>query len=262
MEEKKGLGQVLSDFFAGKGFYIVLLLCAALIATSIWLMADGSRADVETNGGETEYRITEDGPDHAGDLPVMSVSGVPGVKNTPAPPAQQMPERRENAALPSPEAPAAVQEPPEQAVETVSLPATDYFIWPVNGRLLRSYSADALSYDPTMGDWRLHSGWDIAAPAGDKVLSAANGVVSAVYTDPALGTVVEVSHTGDLVSVYANLDADCPVSVGQTVSVGSVLGTVGDTALWESGENSHLHFAMRRGGEPADPGVWLPDPAN
>ena len=89
MEEKNSFSEKLSDFFAGKGFYIVLLLCAALIATSIWLMADGSRADVETNGGETEYRITEDGPDHAGDLPVMSVSGVPGVKNTPAPPAQR-----------------------------------------------------------------------------------------------------------------------------------------------------------------------------
>ena len=75
MEEKNSFSERLSDFFAGKGFYIVLLLCAALIATSIWLMADGSRADVETNGGETEYRITEDGPDHAGDLPVMSVSG-------------------------------------------------------------------------------------------------------------------------------------------------------------------------------------------
>ena len=209
-----------------------------------------------------EYRSAEEEGERPGDLPVMSVSSgaLPG--STPAPSEQRTPRRQEEASLPEPEAPVKAGEPPESAVQTAALPPTDYFIWPVNGRLLRSYSADALSYDPTMGDWRLHSGWDIAAPAGDKVLSAANGVVSAVYADPALGTVVEVSHDGELVSVYANLAPDCPVVVGQTVSVGSVLGTVGDTALWESGESSHLHFAMRRGGESADPGAWLPDPAD
>ena len=130
----------------------------------------------------------------------------------------------------------------------------------MNGPLLRGGSIETLSYDPTMGDWRLHTGWDIAAEAGTMVLSAANGVVTAVYDDPALGTVVEVSHAGDLVSVYANLEPDCPVTPGQSVSVGSVLGRVGNTALWECGEESHLHFAMRRSGEPADPGEWLPDP--
>ena len=50
MEEKKQLGEKLGEFFAGKGFYIVLLLCAGLIATSIWLMADRSGADVEPTG--------------------------------------------------------------------------------------------------------------------------------------------------------------------------------------------------------------------
>ena len=35
MEEKKGFSKKLDAFFAGKGFYIVLLLCAVL--------ADGTR---------------------------------------------------------------------------------------------------------------------------------------------------------------------------------------------------------------------------
>ena len=52
MEGKKGFGETLNAFFAGKGFYIVLLLCAGLIATSIWLMANGSGADVEASGGK------------------------------------------------------------------------------------------------------------------------------------------------------------------------------------------------------------------
>ena len=47
MEEKKGFSKKLNAFFAGKGFYIVLLLCAVLVGTSFWLVGRGSRADVE-----------------------------------------------------------------------------------------------------------------------------------------------------------------------------------------------------------------------
>ena len=264
MEEKKPFGEKLSDFFAGKGFYIVLLLCAALIATSIWLMTDGSRADVETAGRETEIDHSpaqaHSQPERPGELPVMRVDDPRPAQAQPAPTPKDEAETRDESSLTEPETPAAAEEPEAPARETAAMPAVDYYIWPVNGTLVRGWSAQTLSYDPTMSDWRLHSGWDIAAAEGERVLSTANGVVSAVYADPALGTVVEVSHQGDLVSVYANLAPDCPVSVGQQVSVGSVLGSVGATALYESGEVSHLHFAMRQGGETADPALWLPQP--
>ena len=57
MEEKKGFSKKLDAFFAGKGFYIVLLLCAVLVGTSFWLMGRGSRADVE-NAPVKESEIT------------------------------------------------------------------------------------------------------------------------------------------------------------------------------------------------------------
>ena len=254
MEEKNSFSEKLSDFFAGKGFYIVLLLCAALIATSIWLMTDRSGADVETAGKDRAENgaYAAQSETHAGELPVMRVDSVPAARPRPTPTPVPEPTRE-------PEPPA-VAETPVPARETAALPEVDYFIWPVNGALIRGYGTETLSYDPTMGDWRTHKGWDIAAPEGEKVLCTANGVVSEVYEDQALGTVVEVEHTGGLVSVYANLDADCPVSPGQSVVVGSVLGTVGATALYESGEVSHLHFAMRHEGQDADPADWLPSP--
>ena len=57
MEEKKGFSKKLNAFFAGKGFYIVLLLCAVLVGTSFWLVGRGSRADVE-NAPVKESEIT------------------------------------------------------------------------------------------------------------------------------------------------------------------------------------------------------------
>ena len=79
-------------------------------------------------------------------------------------------------------------------------------------------------------------------------VSAASGTVTAVYEDDLLGTVVEIDHGNDVVSVYANLDVSPTVGVGQTVACGDTVGAVGTTALAESGEEAHLHFAMRRGG--------------
>ena len=257
MEERKEPGEKLGEFLAGKGFYIVLLLCVGLIATSIWLMSDGRETDVEADGGEMNAGVSSvsgAAPEDDGeDLPVMKVEA-------PAAPAAGTEEPAETEAMSAPEPPEVQTAPAALQTMAEETPEVDYFIWPVNGALLRGCSVEALSYDPTMGDWRVHSGWDIAAPLGEPVLSTANGRVAAVSADEALGTVVEVSHSNGLVSVYANLSAECPVSAGQIVRVGSVLGTVGGSARAESGQESHLHFALRHNGESADPADWLPQP--
>ncbi|HCI22804.1 MAG TPA: peptidase M23, partial [Clostridiales bacterium] len=46
---------------------------------------------------------------------------------------------------------------------------------------------------------------------------------------------------------------------GQTVACGDTVGAVGSTALAESGEEAHLHFAMRRGGSTVDPAEYVPE---
>lgn len=253
MEEKKQLGEKLGEFFAGKGFYIVLLLCAGLIATSIWLMADGSGADVETTGRGNvgASSVAEDKSETEGALPAMTAPRTPRPTAVPT----DVPEPESASVMEAVDAPAA-------AVETMAeeIPAVDYFIWPVNGTLLRACSMETLSYDATMADWRVHTGWDIAAPLGEPVLAAANGRVASVTVSEDLGTVVEVGHSNGLTSVYANLEDACPVSAGQIVRVGSVLGAVGTSARAESAEESHLHFALRRNGEVVDPADWLPQP--
>ena len=57
----KSSGQRLEGFFTGKGFYIVLFLCAAVIGLSAWMMAAGNEAMEEARGigdvGLNERRI-------------------------------------------------------------------------------------------------------------------------------------------------------------------------------------------------------------
>ena len=54
---------------------------------------------------------------------------------------------------------------------------------PVEGSAIYGYSMEALSYNQTTRDWRVHDGVDIAAQAGTAVCAAADGTVYAVYSD-------------------------------------------------------------------------------
>ena len=247
MEEKKTFGARVEDFFAGKGFYIVLLLCVAVIGVSAWSMLSGGGAETQN-----ELALSVANLD---DAPSVATARTAPVTVTEAPaPAENAPE--EKSAEIAPEPPAVAAEPP-QAVAPAE-PAASYFIWPVSGDTAREYAMTELRYDRTMRDWRTHDGVDIAAEKGAQVRAAAGGTVKEVYSDERLGTTVVLDHGGGLQSVYANLAATPTVSAGDRVGVGDVLGAVGDTALYEVGEVSHLHFAMSLNGISVDPNEYLP----
>lgn len=245
MEDKKSFSKMLGSFFAGKGFYIALLLCAGLIATSIWLLTDRSGTDVETQPGK-ETEMTSAAAMSRDVAKEKEEAAVEAMTETTI------------GTVPEPEAPAVQQEMPQNK-KPENAPAAGYFIWPVSGELERDYSMEELSYDRTMSDWRVHNGWDIAAAAGAPVLAVGDGTVCAVYEDVMYGTVVEIDHGNGVKSVYANLQSTPVVKAGDSVSVGDTIGAVGTTALAENAEVSHLHFAMAQGDAPADPAVWMPE---
>lgn len=241
MEQKKSPGQRLGEFFSEKGFYIVLLLSTAVIATSVWLMF-GEETTVEEPLTAEAAAIK---PALPGEKVTVTIEPV-------APEVEQELDREEE---PAEESMAEAVWNGNEAEESLPL----YFIWPVSGVLERGHSQDVLLYDRTMGDWRTHDGWDIQAALGGHVLAVADGSVSAVYRDDLYGTTVEISHGSGLVSCYANLAQEPTVAVGDTVQVGDVIGAVGETALAEVGEPYHLHFAMKLNGQSTDPANFLPE---
>jgi len=247
MNKKKSFGESLEAFFAGKGFYIVLFLCVAVIGVSAWSMLAGNGTDVEDNG-DRDMSLS-DTPDEEAEM--TGLTDYPYVN--------ELPEETENVFIPEPpevvEEEPVVQEVPEEPQSVVS---NGYYIWPVSGQIENAYSVDALIYNKTMADWRTHDGLDISAQLGDVVLSVSAGTVSAVFDDDMFGTTVIIDHGNGVCSIYSNLAETPTVSVGQTVGIGEIIGSVGDTALCEAGETAHLHFAMTKDGESADPENYLP----
>lgn len=124
---------------------------------------------------------------------------------------------------------------------------------PVSGEVIMDYAMDCLCYNPTTRDWRTHNGMDFAADAGTDVCAAADGTVYTIYTDETMGTTVVIRHSDGYVTTYSSLSQDVPVTVGQEVTLGQIIGSVGTTALIESSMGDHVHFSVSCGGNPVDP---------
>lgn len=102
-----------------------------------------------------------------------------------------------------------------------------------------------------------HTGIDLKATANEQVRAVAAGTVEKVYTDEKLGKTVILSHEGGVKTIYANLSDNVSVKQGQSVKKGSVLGTVGATALYEIEDDVHVHFAIMQNDSYIDPTKYI-----
>ena len=133
-------------------------------------------------------------------------------------------------------------------------PKKPSFISPVSGKVITKHDLTIPVFSVTLEEWRVHSGIDVSCAEGASVFAAEDGVVSAVYNDSMLGATVEITHDGDVVTVYSNLTAGEEfVKVGDTVVRGGKIGTVGDTSISELAEEPHIHFGVRKAGVAVDP---------
>ena len=129
------------------------------------------------------------------------------------------------------------------------------FALPVSGVLSKKHSVDTQVFSPTLNEYRVHLGIDIATEAAAPVFAMAQGTVAQIWEDPMMGWSVAISHAGEAVTVYKNLSKQLAdgISVGAEVEAGQLLGSVGDTALIEIAEEPHLHVEMTVKGLQVDP---------
>ena len=108
-------------------------------------------------------------------------------------------------------------------------------------------------YHPIYKTNRFHSGIDIGAPAGAKVIAANSGtVISASYMQ-GYGNTIIVDHGGGLATLYAH-NTSLVASVGQKVSRGDTIAKVGSTG---NSTGPHCHFEVRKNGQAVNPMSYL-----
>jgi murein DD-endopeptidase MepM/ murein hydrolase activator NlpD len=126
---------------------------------------------------------------------------------------------------------------------------------PVQGQVSSPFG---LRLHPILGVWKLHDGIDLAAPCGAPLAAAQSGRVVQVGFDSAYGNRLLIDHGQvqghHLVTGYNHAQA-FDLAVGQTVTAGQTVGSVGSTGL---STGCHLHFQVWVDGRLVDPAQFLP----
>ena len=128
---------------------------------------------------------------------------------------------------------------------------------PLKGEIIREYAKDSLVYSNTLQEWVTHNGIDIKADKTSVVKAASKGKVSSIKNDPRYGLTVIITHDGGYQTVYSNLLTSEFVVKGEQVEAGQSIGTVGNSASFETADDYHLHFELLKDSEYVNPEVYI-----
>ncbi|MDD3303942.1 MAG: M23 family metallopeptidase [Clostridia bacterium] len=127
------------------------------------------------------------------------------------------------------------------------------FSKPLDGEIIKIYSIDKVIYSKTLELWKIHDGIDIKADEGSVVKSIEKGNIEKIYSDPFYGYTIVIDHGQGYKSCYSNLSEKVLVKAKQTINKGTKIGYIGNTAIGEIKDDSHLHFMLFLNNENVDP---------
>ena len=220
-------------FLQDKGYLIVILICVvALVAAGVSLVKlspDENDVVLKSSPSAKPYATSQ--------------SGISGGRPT------QTPRPTDNSQdVSRPITPAPTKKPENTITQMTK---------PMEGEVQVPFAAKKLVYNSTLKEWRTHCAVDIAGKSGDSVKAAYNGRIASVKIDPRYGLTVIVDHTADgsFTTVYCGLDT-LKVALGDEVTQGSVIGTLGAEVFCEKSQGAHLHFEVIKEGEYLDPQMF------
>jgi murein DD-endopeptidase MepM/ murein hydrolase activator NlpD len=126
------------------------------------------------------------------------------------------------------------------------------FIWPAPS--CRGISSQyGYRTHPILGTKLFHSGIDIPAQYGDRVIASKDGKVVFSGTNGGYGNCIILDHGNGQATLYGHMSARL-VSVGQKVIKGQQIGRVGSTGR---STGAHLHFEIMINGKHTNPLNYL-----
>lgn len=164
---------------------------------------------------------------------------APGIGTpTPTPPSATKPLPQDEAAKPAPAATKAPSKPVADVGKTTKPAKATKMTTPVTGSIIRGYAKGR------------NEGINIKAADGSPVKAADSGTVAAITKSAEGVPIVVVRHTGNLLTVYANV-TDVTVSKGDSVGRGQQI------AKLRNGDDAYVHFEVRKGFDSVDPAPFL-----
>jgi len=131
------------------------------------------------------------------------------------------------------------------------------------GYVAKSHDASIQVWSETYGAYKVHLGVDIATDLDAKVYAAEDGTVSKIWNDALMGRCISIDHGDGIYTFYMNLSAEEVEGIveGASVTSGTQIGYVGETAISELADEPHLHVEMTMNGISVDPAEYFSDEA-
>ncbi len=106
---------------------------------------------------------------------------------------------------------------------------------------LEEQAAAIVYYD---GKYMPSNGVDYVSSAGSfDIIAACSGTVSDIVADPIYGLTVTIESVSNIKTIYASLEK-CQLQVGDSVSIGEIIGTTGESPYGSELNTSFLHFEV------------------
>jgi len=128
---------------------------------------------------------------------------------------------------------------------------TGKMIWPISGPITSPFGWRT---HPIFGTRILHTGIDIGADYGDRVVAADSGIVIAAGWMGGYGKAVIIDHGNGIATLYGH-NSELLVAEGQRVVKGQTIARAGATGY---ATGPHVHFEVRVNGTPVNPLPYLP----
>ena len=230
------------DFFRKEGFYLVLFVCLCIVATvaaftiRYYCVAnlqnnayiELSLNEVEDNtSSETDSNFNKQNAERVENNDELANSNEESLSEP------EVANAEEEVATNDQEEVAENQVTEEVADVSAGTDTQVVLSLPIDGSVAisREFGTMIRTYvDETRSEDISRRGIDINASVGTIVKAAAEGQVEEVASNTTDGTYVVIAHANGLKTKYTNLSEEVKVAVGDVVSNGTEIGTVGNTS--------------------------------
>lgn len=147
------------------------------------------------------------------------------------------------------------------ALAKLSFKSDDGLAWPVSGNVLLNYSMDHTVYFATLMQYKTNPAIIIDAKVGKSVKSAAKGIVTKIEAkNDETGYTVTMGIGSGYTLTYGQLDKkSVSLKVGDTVEKGAIIGKVAAVTNYYTVEGSNLYFKVMKKDKPVNPMLLLKD---
>lgn len=124
--------------------------------------------------------------------------------------------------------------------------------WPASGAVIMGYSMDKTVFFQTLEQYKYNPAMIIGGEVGETITASAAGIVTNIEETAQTGTTVSLDMGNGYTAVYGQL-TDVPLSTGDYVNAGEMIGNLSEPTKYYSVEGPNLYFEILKDGEPVDP---------